>query len=282
MTLVLGSLAIEKALLVMALLVQGAAPSVGDTIWVRRAVLVPAGHTVRAADWEPADPLQLLGRARVVVTGDSADIAYPVVVWRPGLHTVDLPGPLLLGPDGTVDSMGDQPVSLRIRSVLPAVSADSVLPPQPRASLITRRVVSPASLVVLWLTALAVLLPLHLWWRRRGKPLRAAPVPLRPDALEPPVLRWADAGEHRAVASVATTQLRAALAERVPAAHSGLDTERVVAELAAARPEWPLEDVGTLLRSLDDVQFGVKPSSDALGLSRSSRDLRDRLQREAA
>lgn len=279
---VVGSLVAREVVLGISLVLQGAAPSIGDTIWVRRTVRLPAGHTVRAADWEPADPIQLLGRARVTVTGDTAEIAYPVVLWRPGRHVVELPGPLLLGPGGMVDSLREERIALEVRSVLPPAPADSALSPQPRASLVERRVVSFAPLAVLWLASLVLLLPAHLWWRRRGKPTRAAAMTLLPEALEPPVARWADAGEHRAVANVATAQLRAALAERVPAAHPGLDTERVLAELAAARPGWPLEDLGAVLRSLDDLRFGGTPSSEALELSRSSLELRERILRGAA
>lgn len=268
--------------LAILLLVQGSGPSVGDTIWVRRTVGVPAGYTVRAAEWEPADPVQLLGRARVMVTGDSAEIAYPVVVWRPGRHVVDLPGPLLLGQGGTVDSLRDERIALELRSVLPPAPRDSALSPQPRAGLVERRSLSLLPLAVLWLATLLLLVPIHLWWRRRSKPTRAAAPPVAPEALDPPVARWADAGEHRAVASVATAQLRAALAERVPAAHASLDTERVLAELAAARPQWPLHDFGSVLRGLDDVRFGAAASSEALGLSRSSAELRNRVLRDAA
>jgi hypothetical protein len=131
---------------------------------------------------------------------------------------------------------------------------------------------------MLWVLTLVALIPLHLWWRRRGKPLRAGPPALRADALEPPLERWADAGEYRAVVNVATARLRAALAEQVPGAHPGLDTERVLAELAAARPGWPLEELGDLLRALDDMRFGTVSSSAALGLSRSTLELRDRLR----
>jgi len=269
-----------RPILGLSLLFQGATPTVGDTIWVTRTVRVPAGHTVRPADWQPSDPVQLLGRPTVVIKGDSAEIRYPVVLWRPGQHTIDLPGPLLLGPSGSVDSLGEEKVRLEIRSVLPA-AADS-LSPQPRASLVNRGIATPGPLALLWLVTGILLIPLHLWWRRRGKPGRVTPPLVRPDALEPPLVRWADAGEHRAVANVATAQLRAALAERVPAAHPGLDTDRVLAELAAARPGWPLDDVGALLRSLDDIRFGVTPSSEALGLSRSSVELRHRLMRDAA
>ena len=270
----------NSALLALLLAVQGTPPSVGDTVWLGRSIRLPAGSTVRAGDWEPADPFQLLDRPRVVVSGDSARITYPLVVWRPGRHLVELPGALLLGPGGSVDSLAGQQTSIEVRSVLPA--GDSTLSPQPSAALVERHVVTLVPMVVLWAMTIALLLPLHLWWRRRGKPTRAAAPAPPPDALEAPLSRWADAGEHRAVASLATAQLRAALAERLPAAHMGLDTERVLAELAAARPEWPIEDFGSVLRSLDDIRFGATGSSQALGLSRSSMALRERLLRDAA
>jgi hypothetical protein len=271
-----------KAWLATNVMLQASDPTVGDTIWLSRKVSVPAGYAVRAADWDPSDPIELLGRARVVITGDSAEIAYPVVLWRPGEQVVQLPGPLLLGPGGTVDSLRGERVRIEVRSVLPPVPLDSALPPQPRAALVAREVVSLGPLGVLWAASLALLLPVHLWWRRRGKPSPAQALDIPAQALDPPVSRWADAGEYRAVAAVSAARLRAALAQRVAAAHPGLDTERVLAELAAARPEWPLEELGDLLRALDDARFGVMPAPDALELSRSTLELRDRLLRTAA
>lgn len=284
MTVLLGTLAAPflPAWLGASLLLQATAPSVGDTVWLGRTVRVPAGYAVRATDWEPADPIELLGRGRVVMTGDSARISYPVVLWRPGRHTIELPGPLLLGPGGTVDSLGPARVSVEVRSVLPPASPDSSLAPQPRAGLVSRTVVSLAPLALLWLLAAVLLLPLHLWWRRRGKPVRTAPAALRPDTLDVPLARWADAGEYRAVANVAAARLRGAVEQRVASAHSGLDTERVLAEIAAARPQWPLQELSELLRGLDDVRFGVVPSSEALSLSRATIEMRDRLLRDAA
>jgi hypothetical protein len=264
------------------LLLQGTAPTVGDTVWLSRTVRVPTGHAIRAGEWEPSDPIELLGRARVVVAGDSAEISYPVVLWRPGQHAIELPGPLLLGPGGTVDSLASERLTVEVRSVLPRVPPDSILAPQPRASLVSRRVVSLAPIAVLWLASLVLLLPVHLWWRRRGKPARTAPPALRLDGLELPLARWADAGEYRAVANVAAARLRTTVEQRLASAHSGLDTERVLAEIAAARPEWPLQELSELLRSLDDVRFGLVPSSEALRLSRSSIEMRDRLLRDAA
>ncbi|MEO8088792.1 MAG: hypothetical protein ABI703_00690 [Gemmatimonadales bacterium] len=268
--------------LLASLVLQGTAPTVGDTVWLTRTVRVPAGYAVRATDWEPADPFELLGRGRMVMTGDSVRISYPVVVWRPGQHTIELPGPLLLGPGGSVDSLAAVGVNVEIRSVLPRVPQDSSLAPQPRAGIVTRRVTSLAPMAGLWLAAAILLLPLHLWWRRRGKPVRTTGAPLRPEAPQAPLARWADAGEYRAVANVATARLRAALEQRVASAHPGLDTERVLAEIAAARPEWPLEELGGLLRALDDVRFGLLPSSEALRLSQATIEMRDRLLRDAA
>jgi hypothetical protein len=268
-----------SAALTTSLPAQVSSPTVGDTIWLSRRVALPPGHVVRASEWDPADPVELLGRPRVVVTGDSAEIAYPVVIWQPGLQNIELPGPLLLGPGGSVDSLSGERVRLDVRSVLPATNPDSLLP-QPRASLVNRSEVTPLPLVILWGLALAVLIPLQLWWRRRGKPVPSA-TPL-PDLPDPPLARWADAGEYRAVASVAAARLRSTVAERVASAHPGLDTERLLAELAAARPHWPLEELGVLLVALDNARFGLTTSSEALELSRSTLALRDRLLREAA
>jgi hypothetical protein len=262
------------------ILLQTLAPTVGDTVWLSRRVTLPAGHVVRAADWDPPDPIELLGHPRVIVTGDSAEIIYPVAVWRPGQLSIELPGPLLLGPGGSVDSLAGQRVRLEVRSVLPQVHGDSTIAPQPQAGLVWRREVSLMPLVVLWTVGLALLLPLHLWWRRRGKPVRVAlSFPTFP---EPPLDRWADDGEYRAVANVAAFRLRAALAERVAAAHQSLDTERVLAELKAARPDWPLEELSYLLRALDGARFGHVTAPEVMILLRSSLELRDRLLREAA
>ena len=266
-------------LLVMAQL-QAPPPTVGDTIWLRRTVALPAGTVVRAPDWDPAEPVELLGQPKIIVRGDSAEIRYPVVVWQPGPLNVAVPGPLLLGSGGTVDSLAGQSVHLVVRSVLPNLPGDSLPPPQPRASLVPRRDVSLLPLLLLSAIALLILVPIHLWWRRRGPAM--PPVPTGSPVPDPPLVRWADAGEFRAVVNLAAVRLRAAIAQQVPAAHSGLETDRLLAELAAVRPHWPLEELGDLLRDLDDARFGYTDSPQALELSESTFKLRDRLLREAA
>jgi hypothetical protein len=257
-----------------------AAPTVGDTIWVGRTVAVPGGATLRPADWDAPEPIERLGPPRVTAHGDSADVSYPIVVWRTGPLTVDLPGPLLLAAGGRVDSLPPQAIQLTIGSVLPPVSADSALAPQPRADFVPRTSASPLPLVVLLAAAALVLAPLHWWWRRRGRP-RPRPdlAPARGD--EPPLARWADAGESRAVVSAVTSRLRALIAARLPAAHPGLDTEDLL-RAVAVRADWPLAELAELLRSLDEARFGRAAVADALGLARRADALAPRLVPEAA
>jgi hypothetical protein len=255
------------------------APTVGDTIWVARTVAVPAGATLRPADWDAPDPVERLGPPRVTSQGGSASIAYPIVVWRAGPLTVTIPGPLLLHPGGQVDSLPPAAVEVRLASVLPPVPADSALAPQPRAEFVPRTSVSPLPLIVLLVAAALLLAPLHWWWRRRGRP---RPRPVLPTApADAPLERWADAGESRAVASAATARLRAALAARMPAAHEALDTDDLL-RAVSGRADWPLAELGDLLRALDEARFGHTAFPDALGLARWSDELAPRLVPEAA
>ena len=97
-------------------------PTVGDTVWVSRTVDLPAGRTVRPADWHPDDPVELLGPPRVVTRGGTADIAYPVVIWETGPRTLEVPGPLLLAANGGVDSLPPARVIVQGASVVPMVA----------------------------------------------------------------------------------------------------------------------------------------------------------------
>lgn len=260
---------------------QGGAPTVGDSLWLRYEVPVPAGRTVRAPDWQPEDPVELLGPPRVVVRGGSAQIAYPIVIWRAGQHTIRAPGPLLLGPDGGVDSLPPRTFSVQIASVLPAERPDTGLRPQPRAEFVPRAARSLwPPLVALALAALLLALP-HWWWRRRGTPAPIGRVEAGGPAA-PPLERWADAGESRAVAAAVTGRLRTLLAGRADGAHAGLDTEAVLARIAEARPEWPQAELGDLLRALDEARFGRADFPDAIGLARWAAELEPRLLRETA
>jgi hypothetical protein len=232
-------------------------PTVGDTVWVTRTVDLPSGRTVRPAEWRPDDPVELLGPPRVVTRGGTADIAYPVVIWETGPRTLEVPGPLLLAPDGGVDSLPPTRVTVQVASVLPAV---------------------PLVLVAL---AILLLLPLHWWWRRRGRP-RPRPLAKLVEPAPPPLERWADDGETRAVAAATIVRLRAVIAGRADGATPALDTEALLAHLRAHRPDWPLGELAEVLRSLDRARFGVDPVPDPVALAHRAAELEPRLRAEAA
>jgi hypothetical protein len=266
----------------MTWLPQRELPTVGDTIWVTRAVDLPPGRTLRAADWEAPDPVEVLGPPRIALGEGRAQVSYPVTVWRAGTHTVEVPGPLLLAADGGVDSLAGETVTLSVASVLPRPATDTTLRPQPRADFVPRPATTPIPLIVLLLLALAMLIPLHRWWRRRGKPVRKAAGLEPAGAAKLPLERWADAGESRAVAAAATVRLRLALADRLPGALPSLDTEAVLAHIAQHRPDWPVAELADVLRQLDRARFATGALPDAVALARRAAELEPRLLAEAA
>ncbi len=211
---------------------QAALPSVGDTIWLRRAVAAPAGWTVRAPEWDLTGTIERLGRPHVVRRGDSAEVAWPVAAWAPGEHQVTVPGPVLVRPNGLEDSLPAQPITIVVRSILPASPEDSTITPQPPAPVVPTVERSALPLLVLLGGAAALLLPLHRWWRRRGPAIAVAPPHL--PAAEPPVARWAEAGEGRVVLDAAVEQLRHAIETR--RSDTALaEAEALLASLEAAR-----------------------------------------------
>ncbi|HEU4587480.1 MAG TPA: hypothetical protein VFS11_02460 [Gemmatimonadales bacterium] len=250
--------------------------TVGDTLWVRRTVAVPAGRELRAPEWQPSGEVEVIGRPRIVRRGDSVEIAWPVSVWAPGQHTVEVPGPALLAADGRVDSLPPEAVTLVVASVLPRVPPDSGLRPQPAAPAVPLHERSLVPVLVLLAAALLLLLPVHLLWRRRGRPVAVADASLEP-APTFPVERWAEWGETRAVVGAAVERLRAGIARRVPEAHESLEVEQVLATLAAQRPTWPLDELRDVFRALDGTRFAAAEPADAAALYRRAESLEARL-----
>jgi hypothetical protein len=249
------------------LLVQGRPPTVGDTIWVVRRVAVPAGHAVRAPQWDLTGDVELLGRPRITTANGIAQVAWPLVIWTPGSHTVSVPGPLVLASDGAVDSLAPADTTLSIASVLPRNAQPAALAPQPQAGIVHRRTVSWLPLLTLAGAALILLAPLHWWWRRRGP--RALP-PESPPVSTPPLVRWAEAGETRTVLAAAAARLRGAVAARLGETGDGLSTPALVARLES-RPELPGREIADTLQALDDARFaGATPAHAAELYERAS------------
>lgn len=243
------------------LLAQAPLPTVGDTLWVVRRLAVPAGYDVRPAIWTPSGAVELLGQPRVSRVGDIAEVRYPAVAWEPGSHTVEVPGPILRAPDGRTDSLPPETVTLVVASVLPEVPRDSTLPIRPPAVVLLQPSYSIVPLLVAYALSAVFLAPWVWWWRRRRKArLPPSSVAVAPG---PPVARWSEAGEERAVAAAASVRLRAAIARHVPEAHPALDAQDCLALLAAARPKWPLDELARLMHQLETTRFAPVVATEA-------------------
>ncbi|MEO8226214.1 MAG: hypothetical protein ABI637_02235 [Gemmatimonadota bacterium] len=253
--------------------------TVGDTVWVTRRVSAPAGQTVRPADWQLTGDVELLGRPRVIAANGATDISYPLVAWTPGPHTVSIPGPLLLAPNGGIDSLPAHDTTFTVASVLPRGAADSSLRPQPQAGLIHRRTITLLPLLALLSIAALLLAPLHWWWQRRG---RATAVPADLSISAPPLTRWAEAGESRIVLAAAAARIRHAVAAAVPAAHEGLDAPSLIATLERSEVAWPVAAVRELLQALDHARFSRATPRDVLELHAAATALAEQVRGAAA
>jgi hypothetical protein len=245
---------------------QGQLPTVGDTLWAGRVVRLGPGDSVRAAAWELEGPVQLLGRPEVSMSGDRAEVRYPLVAWEAGNHVVDVPGPIITRANGVEDTLQIQAMTFQVRSVLPTGVPDSQLAVQPPATPVRRGFLSPLPPLILGALAVALLIPLHWWWRRRGKPVPLLPPPAPEGPGDDMVRRWADAGERRTVAGVAARRLRAAIERGLPSAHAALDTASVLAEVDRQRPDWPRDELRWTLMALDGIRFAPSRNEDALEL----------------
>ena len=72
------------------------------------------------------------------------------------------------------------------------------------------------------------------------------------------------------------------MAARLPSAVPSLDTEEVLARIAAERPDWPIEELGELLQALDAARFGNGAAPDSMALAREAAQLESRLTQAAA
>lgn len=241
--------------LLVALQAVPQASTVGDTVWVSRTVALPQGAVARPRDWILTGDVEVLGPGIVVPGSTTVEIRYPVAVWAPGPHVVDIPGPLILRPGGAVDSMASEPVTVSIRSVLPDSGRDTSIAPQPAASLVIAPELDPHPLM-LW-AGLGLIGGLLLLYFTRQRP-REAPA-ADPASVPPPLplSQWAKAGEGRAACEVGALRLRAAMHRRFEPAHPGLETGAVLRLIEGSRSHWPVAEIRRVLGALDAVRFGV-------------------------
>ena len=232
----------------------------------RAHVAVPSGSAVRPAPWNPTGDVETLGPPRVTdarrLGGDR------VSRWWCGCRDrarSTCRVRCCCSPAAGWTRLPPERMTVTVASVLPAGVPDSLLQIQPAAQPVVRGERTLRSLLVLLLLALLLLVPVHLLWRRRGKPLPRAPARSGDPAL--PLERWADAGEVRVVLAAATSSLRDAIARAVPEATPAVDVPQVLAAVRAARPDWPLDEIADVLGALEEARFTPEAFPDAAGLA---------------
>lgn len=253
--------------------VAPARPTVGDTIWLERAVATAPGWRVRAGKLEPGPLGEALGDPVVVPRdgggGGGWTVRYPIVAWMPGVLTAEMPPLWRLGPDGSADSLPGGTAVVRVASVIP----DSVRAPAPQPALAPLRIArrTPLPGLAALLASAGMLAGLVAWRRRRPRAVPAGPAL----ALDPevPDARWLAAGEPKAVAARASQRLRGAIARAVPAAHEALSTPECLAVVAGARPDAPVRELRELLVALEQVAFATAHGVDVAPLAARARAL---------
>jgi hypothetical protein len=164
--------------------------------------------------------------------------------------------------DGTTDSLPPEVRTLTVASVLPADRPVETLPVQPEAGIVRQRITSPWPVLAALALAAGLWAPVAWWWRRRGPKM---PLPAGPASLpRVPLSEWQEAGEYRAVAAVVSRNLRLTIQQALPAAGVGLVTGRLIRVIREQRPAWPVADLASVLRGLDEAQFGLE-ADDGLG-----------------
>ena len=251
-------------ILVCLALLQAAAPTVGDTVWIEATVSLPPGNLVRLPVWEPSGDVELLGTPRIIVDADSVTVRYPMVVWRPGGHSLVIPGPEFIAPDGTVSSGPARSVTVEVASVLPDEPPEEV-PIKAESGIVQRPVTSWIPLAVMLLSVMVLAVPLWWWWLRRGPtPIRQ---PVEPGMAELPIEQWSAAGEHRAVLAAASDTLRRALTDHLAQVPESGDVEAWVDSVERAiEVPWDGPAVVALLRDIDRVRFQPEDPGTVLDL----------------
>ncbi|MCZ6917470.1 MAG: hypothetical protein O7I93_11880 [Gemmatimonadetes bacterium] len=240
-----------------------AVATVGDTVWLERALVVtdPAAR-VRLGPLEASDLLEPL-RLPEVVNGPTGLVArYTVALFEPGDHVIELPDVQLVYDDGRVETLVGGAAFVQVMSVLP--DADSLPPPRasraPIAQPMSRAL--PATLLIAGVLACTVG-----WGVARWRPRPRPEWTVTEDAPEEiPLSRWIAAGEPRAVATVTMNRVRGEILQYVPEAGPSLDLDKWLGVVRASRPEWPLRDLTDVARALERASFAPAIPSDVIAL----------------
>ncbi len=171
--------------------------TVGDTLTIVHRVAAPIGAVVQARAPQDSTIATLVGMPLVTREGDSVRIAYTVAVWAPGRSDLILPGPIVIGMNGRIDTLANAHVALNVASLLPAGQVPGKVPPRPSHGWIPRADSSVLPFGVLLPLVLLSLALVHRLVRRRGKPVVDPVAAGQPLVGRERLERWLAAGEPR-------------------------------------------------------------------------------------
>ncbi len=143
----------------LVLLWQVAQPTVGDTVWIERVVSEAGRAVLRPQQWDLGAEGAQLGPPVMAHGAAGLSIRYPVVLWYPGERVLTMPGPVLVYPDGTSDTLPPSVHRVRVQSVLPSDQPKSRIPPKPPRDPLALAGQSILPLVVLVMGALLAIAP---------------------------------------------------------------------------------------------------------------------------
>lgn len=259
--------------------VSPAVATVGDTVVIERLIpLEGVEARARVAPLDASSSIQPLGPPEITYESGGIRIRHIVAGFSPGSVQVEMPDIELIHRDGQVDIVARGAATIFIGSILPA-GQDSTPDPRPSQAPIGRDRTSLRFLVLLPLLMVSLSVGWGVW-RRMRRP-RPGWDPSGADAVEPPVDRWIQVGEHRAVAALAMDRLRQRLHRVVPETTSAMSVSELITELRERHPDWPVTSLRDALSSLERASFAPAVTSDVLGIVHTAEEALRELEHAA-
>jgi len=203
-------------------------------------------------------------------------VQYKVAFFEAGFLGLAMPEIQLIHENGTLERISGDTAWVRVVSVLPQ---DTMPAPKPSYGPMARER-KRTDLVVLLVAVVVVVAIASAVIRRRAheRPKWRSGTGKRAEA---PVVQWMNAGESRAVVSAVADRLRDSIAAALPEAGRQLSAEECLVVIEQEKPEWPLQEIARILRSLDRARFAPAVPSDIVELAERSDAIALLLRRSA-
>ncbi len=258
------STVIGALLLVQGWVVEPQQPTIGDTVVLEREVAVadPTAR-LRLTPLAGSPSVEPLARPEVISGAGGFVARYLVALFETGEHAVAMPTLELVYPNGRVETRVGGEAVVTVVSVLP--EGDSLPPPRVSREPIPRDVYRAAPAVLLLTGILVAAIGWGVLRRRPGaRPPWSGPADGGEDVQ---VSRWIAAGEPRAVATVSMHRMREQIRAYVAEAEPSLDLDAWLRTVQEHRSEWPVRELGEVMRALERASYAPAIPSDVIALA---------------